>query len=287
MKTKPVCLLTGATGFLGSALAPRLEKETTLVPVGRSSCPEGGLQADLTVQGEVERLLDRVQPEVVVHTAALRDPDPCEEQVRETEKVNRDLPAWLAETIPDSCTLLHISTDYVFSGLEPPYSESDPVSPVNVYGRTKAEAEPFVLKHPLGMVLRVPVLIGEGEGFLQHMVDAVQSDEPQTLDNVLIRHPAWIGDIAEVCVWLLRNGTPGVWHASSEQGGTRYELTKRVGQVLGCSTDHLLPTDSVVPRKATRPHNSKLSPQKLLEAGGPACRELQEVVRLLSKSPTS
>jgi dTDP-4-dehydrorhamnose reductase len=55
-----------------------------------------------------------------------------------------------------------------------------------------------------------------------------------------------------------------------------------VAKALGLSTEHLEPSRIVIPRKARRPLNSKLSPQKLLRAGGPPCREIEEVVRLLA-----
>jgi dTDP-4-dehydrorhamnose reductase len=231
------------------------------------------------VEGEVEKLLKTVKPDVVIHTVAAREPDPCEEDVTGAERINRDLPARISAALPDSSHLLHISTDYVFDGQQAPYSEEDPVCPLNVYGRTKAEAEPFVLAHPRGAVLRIPVLVGEGPGFIQQMVDALKSERPQEIDHVLIRHPTWIRDVADVCAWILKTEAIGIWHASSENGGTRYELTQRVAAALNLLSDHLRPSDTVVPRTAERPFNSKLSPSKLLNAGGPACRELEDILR--------
>ena len=281
MANQPTLLLTGATGFLGRALRKRLQQEFHLVLQGRSSCPPGGVQADLAKPGEVERLVKDVNPDMVLHAAAARDPDQCEGDVQGTEALNRDVPARFAACLPSTARMLHISTDYVFDGKQAPYSEEEPVSPVNVYGRTKAEAEPAVLAHPGGCVLRIPVLVGEGPGFVQQMLEDLHADEPRVIDNVLIRHPAWIADVADVCAWILSTGQTGLWQASSEQGDTRYQLTCRVGAALGLPTGHLQPSEDVIPRKAERPFNSKLSPRKLLEAGGPACREIEEVVQLL------
>lgn len=282
MTAKPTLLLTGATGFLGTAICQRLSGSVHLIPHGNRSCPPGGIQADLTAEGEVERVLKETGPDVVIHTAAAREPDVCEERVDFAERLNRDLPGRLAAALPESSRLIHISTDYVFDGKTPPYSEEDKVSPLNVYGRTKAEAEPLVLAHPGGTVLRIPVLVGEGPGFIQQMLDALNADDPDPIDDVLIRHPAWTVDIAEVCAWILEERVTGIWQASSEQGGTRYELNCRVANALGLSAEHLRPSSRIVPRKAERPLNSRLSPRKLLAAGGPACRELEDVVSALS-----
>jgi dTDP-4-dehydrorhamnose reductase len=169
----------------------------------------------------------------------------------------------------------------VFSGKDPLYREEDPVSPVNEYGRTKAAAEAHVLTHPGGVVLRIPVLVGSGPGFLSQMVEALRSEQPQKIDDVLVRHPTWIQDVAEVCAWLIQQQAVGIWHTSSQQGGTRYELTRRVGRILNLPSDHLSPSTTVIPRTAPRPLNTGLSPAKLLGAGGPVCAELEEVVRAL------
>ena len=119
------------------------------------------------------------------------------------KRINRDVPARFAACLPSDARLIHISTDYVFDGKHAPYSEEDEVCPVNVYGRTKAEAEPRVLAHPGGCVLRIPVLVGKGPGFLQQMLEELQAKEPRVIDDVLIRHPAWVQDIAQVCAWLI------------------------------------------------------------------------------------
>jgi len=281
MKNRKKVLLTGATGFLGSALQPVLEKDFEVISLGNRSCPPGGIQSDLTQHGEVERLLESVTPDIVVHTAAIREPDLCEEDPQRAKEINTLLPARFAKLLPDHARLLHISTDYVFDGTRPPYREKDEVSPINIYGITKAEAEQYVLSHPGGIVLRIPVLIGAGPGFIQQMVEALENNESQEIDDVLIRHPTWIQDVAHISAWLLSTERTGIWHASSERGETRYGCTKRVAEVLGLSWDHLSPSKAVLPRKATRPLNSNLSPKKLLQAGGPRCRELDEIVRLL------
>jgi dTDP-4-dehydrorhamnose reductase len=236
---------------------------------------------DLTAAGEVERLVQELQPDVVLHAAAIREPDRCEEFPEEARLLNTEVPARFVRSLPPSSQLIHISTDYVFDGRHPPYREEDAVAPVNEYGRTKVEAETHVLSHPRGTVLRIPVLVGEGPGFIEQMVAALRSGAPEEVDDVLVRHPTWTVDVAGVCAWLIQEGASGIWHASSEQGGTRYQLTKRVGEMLGLSSDHLTPSQQVLKRKAARPLNTKLSPRKLLQAGGPACRELEDTLSAL------
>lgn len=243
----------------------------------------GGVQADLREEESVASLLRQHPCDVLVQSAAYREPDFCEQHPAEAARLNRDAVGYLAKHLPADKVLVFISTDYVFSGKQPPYTEDSPTDPVNVYGRLKAEAEQLALRHPKALVLRIPVLVGPDpdsstRGFITQMADAVRSGKPQVIDHVLVRHPVWTADVARNLTWLLQNGKRGIWHVSSQQGGTRYELTLRVAAALGCSASHLQPSHDVIPRPAPRPLNSRLSPAKLLAAGGPGCLELEELL---------
>ena len=79
MTTRPSVLLTGATGTLGTAIHARLREDVDLILHARRSCPPGGVQVELTEEGEVERMVEELKPDIVLHTAAARNPDLCEE----------------------------------------------------------------------------------------------------------------------------------------------------------------------------------------------------------------
>ena len=70
--------------------------------------------------------------------------------------------ARFCELLPESVPLLFVSSDYVFEGIAPPYREEDERRPVSEYGRMKVEAEDLVLQRDMGLVLRIPLLIGAG-----------------------------------------------------------------------------------------------------------------------------
>src|SRR5207237_2915094 len=94
----------------------------------------------------VRRALLPIQPRVVVNAAAYNLVDAAEEDPVSAFQVNAIGPRNLAQVVPElDATLVHVSTDYVFSGSQRrPYVETDPVDPINVYGVTKAAGEMLV-----------------------------------------------------------------------------------------------------------------------------------------------
>jgi S-adenosylmethionine synthetase len=285
------CLLLGATGFLGGAVRRRLgEVGYRVVAVGFRQAPSGGMRVDLREPDEVRALLEQVRPEAVIQLAAYRDPDFCEAHPCESARLNVDSVRGLCAGLPPSVPLLFASSDYVFDGNSPPYREESRTCPVNEYGRQKVRAELLVLARPGGVVVRFPVLVGGGPGlaeagFVGQMAEAVLSARPQALDDVLVRHPTWIEDVAEVLAVLLRTGASGVIHASGSDGGTRFRLTRMVAEILGKPSSHLTPSSAATPRPAPRPRNAQLLTARIHSLGFRGFTPFPDVVRRILGSP--
>lgn len=283
---KPTLLITGAAGFLGTALRREFAEFATIIPHTNTQKLPDGVQADLRDPEAVAALLAETNPDIVIHTAAYREPDFCEEHPAEAMRLNAEAVASIAKRLPASSKLVYVCTDYVFDGETPPFLETDEPSPVSIYGKSKLVGEEAALSHPNGTSVRVPVLIGtdtrgEVTGFIQQMVASVKSGEAEEVDNVLWRFPTWIDDVSRNIRFLIEGSHSGIWHVSSEHGGTRYQLTCEVADHLGLPHDHLTPSTAVIPRPAQRPMNSQLSPAKLLAAGGPGCAGLTDVLKQL------
>ncbi len=275
------CLITGASGFLGTACMRRLSPAYEVTGLCFDHAGNDLVRVDLRDRQALGALLERFAPDVVLHCAAYRQPDFCEQEPEEAARLNVEPVAVMARTLPDGARLLFISTDYVFDGEDPPYSEEHPTNPVNSYGRIKAEAEALVLGHARGLVLRIPVLIGAGPGFVAQMVRAVQSDEEQEIDDVIIRFPTWIDDTAEAVAFLLERAVQGIFHYSARRGGTQYAWHCEVARLMGLSHDHLRPSTGMVPRIARRPANSQLSVEKIQALGFSRFTDFSQVFRAL------
>ncbi|MCE5335900.1 MAG: SDR family oxidoreductase [Desulfobacteraceae bacterium] len=159
-------LITGASGFLGWNLSRAAGKEWDVFgAVFRNSSPIEGvtlLQADLTLLSELRELMRAASPDAVIHTAAISQPNICQNHRNESYRVNVEATKTLAGMCGDlSIPFVFTSTDMVFDGRKGCYREEDAVNPVNAYGEQKAQAEEAVFAaHPGSAVCRMSLMYG-------------------------------------------------------------------------------------------------------------------------------
>jgi dTDP-4-dehydrorhamnose 3,5-epimerase len=199
-------LVLGASGQLGHALAGELPGNRA---VGR-------------------RELDLADPaslgawpwwdhDVVVNAAAWTAVDAAEDERRAAWAANATGPAQLAVIARrHRLTLVHYSTDYVFDGSVTPHREDEPVSPLGVYGQTKAAGELAVASVPRHYVLRTSWLVGEGQNFVRTMARLADSGTcPRVVDDQWGRL-TFTHELARATRHLLDVGAPfGTYHVSN------------------------------------------------------------------------
>lgn len=264
-------LITGATGLLGHAIANRLKPMGETLRAGLRPSAISDVCLDLRDPEELRKMLLKEKPDVVVHCAAYRDPDVCEEHPDETARLNVAPVRVMAGALSSEARLIYISTDYVFDGRNPPYGEDDVRSPLQTYGKTKAAGEVMAMEHPNALILRVPLLIGRaprGEiGFAGQLLQLARAEQPTVVDDVLMRCPTWVEDVAEAVAWCIESDQSGVLHYAAERVMTRYAWAVEACALLGVSADHLAPSRTVVPRKAERPVDATLSTGRIRALG--------------------
>ncbi len=272
-------LVTGASGLLGTAIVLRLTADGAHIDGLSNRTPFPGTH---TLDLEAPDAMARVAAlpwEAIVHCAAFRSPDFCELEPVRARLLNALVPERLATLAAErGAPLVHISTDYVFDGTHPPYRETDAPHPINTYGATKLEAEQRVqAAHPGAAILRVPALYGQPPTPIPSPLvdDAVRNARdpaapPQ--DDVIVRFPTHVADVARVAAWLLEWRLAGIFHASAPTPCTRYTFTCEVSQLLMGSSAHIPRSDFDPQRKAPRPVNCQLATAKLAAAGGPVPR---------------
>ena len=144
-------LVTGASGLLGLNFALAVDGKKHQVTGVDNRNPLGWVnfktrQADLTEPGILERLVEEIKPEVILHCAAMANVDDCEKQPDDAKRVNAILPGEIAETAKKhGIKMVHISTDAVFDGQKGNYGEAEIPNPLSVYALTKRDGELAVL----------------------------------------------------------------------------------------------------------------------------------------------
>jgi len=286
-------LITGASGMLGSEITNLLEQQKdqlgiTTILKQRQQVAKGFISLNLADKQAIKQLAD-YEWEVIIHTAANRDPDSCATDSEAAQQINVNATAWLAgEARRRNAYMLYISTDYVFPGTNPPYSENDPTEPINNYGITKLLGEQAVLAASAqNCSLRVPFLYGIQAGIeqapmLAGSIKALQNPAQQQIDDIGIRYPTYTGDVARAVVLLLDKNASGIYHCSGEDKTTKYRIAKAIGKILGLPHNHLQPQINPSPSIAPRPHDSHLSTSRLKELGWeqplPLLKRLEELL---------
>jgi dTDP-4-dehydrorhamnose reductase len=133
----------------------------------------GRSELDIADGGAVRSLLQRLRPVAVINAAGASAVETAETHPEAAWRDNVLGPGALAAACADGgVPLIHISTDYVFGGeTDRPWREDDPVSPVNAYGRMKAEGEARVLDSPArACVVRVAWLFGDRQDFIARLL---------------------------------------------------------------------------------------------------------------------
>lgn len=171
-------LLTGASGQLGSELLPLLSARGRLTATDRNkhaSNANNWVELDISNGSKLERLLNRIQPALIVNAAAYTAVDLAEDNAETAFSVNTELPLQLATWAKrNNARLIHYSTDYIFDGTSTrPYLESDFPNPQSVYGESKLEGERAIeaagCKH---VILRTSwVYSSHGKNFVLSMLD--------------------------------------------------------------------------------------------------------------------
>lgn len=247
-------LVTGAGGSLGREVVARLGA----LGLARA-------ELDITEVAAVRSALGEYRPDVVVNCAAWTNVDTAETHPAEASLVNADGPLVLAAACADTgARLLHISTDYVFSGsADSPYAEGDPTGPVNHYGRTKLAGEEAVLDHG-GTVVRTAWLFGAYRAnFVTAMIQ--QERQRETVDVVADKRgqPTWTRDVADHLALAADHG-PGVVHLTNAGDATRYEQAQEVFRLLGKDPERVRPIpSSATSDRAPRPTYTVLANHRL------------------------
>jgi S-adenosylmethionine synthetase len=267
-------LVTGATGLLGTDIVYNLEKAGHQVLKGCfSDRGTGYIAADIKTEAGIKKL-DAESWNFVVHASASKNPDECEVEQDDAYKVN----VWAAEQIAKvafqrSANMLFISTDYVFSGEKPPYSETDIKDPINYYGKTKDLAEGKILDTlPEACILRVPILYGIRAGLkasdlLNSSLEKINTLEEAIIDDYVVRYPTYTGDVAGVVKFLINKQLKGIYHFSGQDKLTKYSALKILADILNKKSDHILPFNEMPESNARRPIDSHLGMDKLLSLG--------------------
>lgn len=259
-------LITGASGQLGASL--QLNNYNIIrTDIILQDDQEHFKVLDITNEEQVNALLEKEKPDVIIHLAAMTNVDGCELNPNQAQLIN----VLGTENLLNHFTgkFIFVSSDYVFDGEDGPYTEDDDVNPINVYGKTKLEGEASVRKLSNDwVILRTNVVWNIGGNFKASFADWVV-DELQSNRHIRIvadqwNNPAWTVDLGNVIETLIQHDANGLYHHGSSRIINRYVFACMIANVYELNSSLIEPiTTKELNQSAQRPLKSGLITKKL------------------------
>jgi dTDP-4-dehydrorhamnose reductase len=254
-------LITGGSGQLGIAVSQELGERGIMFDAWSSQ------DLDITQGPIVRDLITNLSPNVIINCAAWTDVDGAEDNELQASRVNGDGPENIALAAKEcGAKLIHISTDYVFSGQsEIPWEVDNEINPQSTYGRTKAMGEKRVLAEysENSSIVRTAWLYSPwGKNFAKTMTKLAMKGEGEVrVVNDQVGQPTSAIDLAHQLVELgLSASPPGVYHRTNSGQATWFEFAQEIFKLAGTDVGRVIPiSSSEYPRTAKRPAYSVLS----------------------------
>ncbi|RTY34221.1 SDR family oxidoreductase [Chlorobium phaeovibrioides] len=287
---KPRILVTGGSGLLAINWAIMLRDSYSVVLALHDRIIDlAGVETTKLNLDSVDDLVcafDTLKPDIVVHTASLTSVEKCESSPTLAQFVNVELASNVAKASAIyGLPLVHISTDHLFQGVESLLDEPSAISPVNVYGRTKADAESRVLDIcPGAMVIRTN-FYGWGtryrHSFSDVIINALRSGKALTLFHDVFYTPILIEELVLVVHQLLEMHESGVFHVVGDERISKFEFGMKLAREFSLDTS-LITSGSFADQASLvqRPHDMSLSNQNVCKLLG---RKLGDVNSHLSR----
>lgn len=256
-------LITGASGFLGWNLCQIARQKWEVYGSYRSHAivlpGVNAVKLDLTDRESLKNGLVEIQPNAIIHTAAQSKPNLCQEHPEESYQINVTASLNLANLCAErNLPYIFTSTDLVFDGLNPPYRETDPVSPISYYGEQKVLAERGILeRYPKSVICRMPLMFGlpspTANSFIQPFISTLREGKDLSLFVDEFRTPVSASTAAKGLLLALEKQFKGILHLGGKERLSRYQFGCLLAEILQISQARLVPCQqSDVPMSAPR-----------------------------------
>lgn len=270
-------LITGGTGLLGVALQRSVPTDVQGFSIYFSGhnlsmpLPFPILIADVADRKQMQSIFGWTMPDVVIHTAAIGSVDFAERNREQTKKIN----VGGTEIIVSLCQifksrLIYISSNAVFDGQDPFYSETAPVNPINYYGKLKVEAEVIVRESDILWTIIRPILMygwpyqGERDNLVAQWVRLLKEGKTiEVVDNVFSK-PLSAWSCAEIIWEVIRQHRFGIYHIAGKDHLSLYQLALQVAEVFDLDARLIVPVpDSHFSEIAPRPRDTSFDTSKI------------------------
>ncbi|MCK4572069.1 dTDP-4-dehydrorhamnose reductase [candidate division WOR-3 bacterium] len=265
-------LLIVGSGLLGNNLAKIAINEFTAFttynehPLDIEGCKSYHL--NITNRADVTTLVQKLNPEYIIHTAALTNVDHCERDKRLAWNINVEGTKHVAEIAQKiNAKFIYISTDYVFDGDTGMYKEDAPTKPVDFYGETKLEGEKAVKGLRDYIIVRPSVLYGGNPikvNFVTWVIQELKKGKGINIVKDQLNTPTLADNLVELILELIERDETGIFHISGSERINRYNFAIKIAEIFNLNKDLIKPiTSDQLNWIAKRPQDSSLDTSKI------------------------
>jgi len=289
-------LITGINGLLSQNIVKEFSSDSVLsgIDLDPSIYPSDTKvnvsRLDLTNTAELTRYVNTIAPDVLIHTAAYTNVDQAEIEHELAFAVNAKVPGELARICRGmNIPMIHISTDYVFSGEAGPYSETAGCDPRGRYAESKHAGELAVLGSGAKVaVIRPNVMYGQGielkSSFVDWLLGELELERPVRIVDDQFNNPSYARRLALVIRRILEEEAWDIWHFGSREVVSRYDFALQIANTFGLPSPLINAISTVdLKQKAPRPLRSGLICYKLEHELGINILSIAEELALLKE----
>ena len=265
-------LVTGSAGLIGNQLVYDLEKSGEIV----YSCynnlkPIYGIpiQLDLLDLEGIHKIFKKIQPDIVIHSAALTDVEKCEVEQKLANSLNVTATEVIAKEVEQiGSYLMYISTDYVFDGNQGLYKETDLRNPLSNYGKTKLSGEKIIQDiTSRWSIIRTSTPFGKHylkKTFPVWVYENLKINKKINILENQFTSPTYVPNLSEMILEIIFHRLEGFFHLAGSTKISRFEFAKMIATKFDLNLSLLNPVkiDSM-PWKAIRPIDSSLDISKI------------------------
>lgn len=293
---KETILVTGSNGLLGQKLTDLYlqNNNINLVATGkglnRYPSKEGYVyqEMDITNSHNVKEVLEMYKPSVVIHTAAMTQVDDCEFKKEECVSLNIDSVKNLSELSSEmGFHLVHLSTDFIFDGTKPMYTETDEPNPLSYYGWSKLEAEKMVMENAKSWsILRTILVYGQVADMSRSNIilwtyNTLKEQKSAKVVFDQFRTPTLAEDLAMGCFLAAEKKAQGIFNIAGKDYVSIIELVEKVASMYHFSTENIETVSSdTLNQPAKRPPITGLNIQKAQEVLGYEPHSLEDGIKI-------
>lgn len=296
---KQKVLITGSNGFVGQKLMDQIlqNRDMELIALSRGENRYPTTHGYAYVNGDVcdaqqmREVVLRYRPDFILHTVAMAQVETCERDVDACARVNIEpvrLFIALAAEVPFQ--FIHLSTDFVFDGVDGPYREMDVLNPLNEYGKSKAAAERLLQASTINWTIVRTILVygtphdSERSNLMLWVKSSLEAGKSIKVVTDHYRMPTLVEDLVQALLVIMERRAIGIYHISGEEGYSIHEIALAVARFWNLDASLIEPVlAQAIASGVPRPSSTGFILEKAKGLLGYQSRSLQEGFVLMQK----